>query len=282
MSRAYNARRKARRQAKASAEPAHSRRPISFRRRLPVLVPVLLIAAILSVVGVLGFGASSGAGKEQVAQEVTELLDGIPQKGTVLGSPKAPITVFVHADLQCPTVKLFVENYLPSIIETWVRSGVIRLAYRSLETDALNEEIFFEQERAALAAGRQSTMWNFVLTFVRQQGEVRTDYVTEEFMTDVALQVPRLEVARWRRDRNDALLSKQVALGVQSGHARGLHSTPGFLIGFTAGEAGRVKGRAALRKEVEASLGAQIEALDREAFADDPTIKTIGPSVVGG
>lgn len=282
MSRAYNARRKAKRQARALAEPARSRRPISLRRRLPVLAPAFLIVAILAVVGALGLGASTGAGKEQVAQEVTELLDGIPQNGPALGSARAPITVFVYGDLECPTVKLFVENYLPSIIETWVRPGVLKLDYRSLETDTLNEEIFFEQERAALAAGRQNTMWNFVLTFVRQQGEVRTDYVSEEFLTDIALQVPGLDEAQWRRDRNDALLSKQVALGVQSGHTSGLHSTPGFLIGFTAGEAGQVKGRAELRKEVEASLRPQIEALDREAYEDDPTLRTIGSSVVGG
>lgn len=282
MSRAYNSRRKARRQAQAPAEQRRPRQPSFYRRRPMVLVPALLIAAILAVVGVLGFGASDGVSKKQVKEEITELLDGIPQEGTVLGSPKAPITVFVYADLECPTVKLFVENYLPSIIESWVRPGVLRLAYRSLRTDTLDEEVFFEQEKAALAAGRQDTMWNYFLTFVRQQGEVRTNYVTEEFLAGIALQVPGLNMERWRQDHTDAQLTKRVALSVHSGHTSGLHSTPGFLIGFTAGDDGSRQGNSIVKREVEASLGSQIAALEREAFEDDPSIKTFGPGVIGG
>jgi protein-disulfide isomerase len=246
------------------------------------LVPVLIIASTLATVGVLGFGSSSGVSKEQVRREVAKLLDGIPQSRATLGFPNAPITVWVYADLQCPTVKLFVENYLPSIIGTWVRTGLVRLDYRSLETDTYDEEVFFKQETAALAAGRQDRMWNFVLTFVRQQGEPRTDYVTEEFLADIASQIPGLEMAKWHRNRDDALLSKQVALGVYSGRSRELRSTPSVLIGFTEGDEDRRADRASTMKEVAASLASDIESLRLEASEDFPAIRTVGSSVIGG
>lgn len=281
MSRAYNARRKARRQAQAPIERTRPRRPTVLPRRSAILVPALLIVAILGVVGVLGFGASTGASKEQVAQEVTDLLDGIPQEGPVLGSPKAPITVWIYADLECPTVKLFVETYLPSFIDDWVRTGVARLRYRSLQTDTSNERIFFDQEAAALAAGRQNTMWNFLLTFARQQGEVRTDYATDEFFTGIASQVPDLEVSQWRRDRGDALLSRQVALNVQSAHAHGFRSTPSFVISYSNEEGDRPQDAvdwAAMKREMESALQANIDGLREETRDDFPALQVLEDS----
>jgi hypothetical protein len=281
VSRGYNARRKAKRQeARAAARP--ERRVRQRSHRWLALVPILLIAAVLAVVGVLGFGASSSVSKEQVEQEVTALLDGIPQEGSKLGSTRAPITLTMYGDLECPTVRLFVENYLPSIIETWVRPGALRLDYRSLETDTSDEEVFFEQEIAALAAGRQDKMWNFALTFVREQGEPQTSYVTDEFIGDIATQVPGLRAAEWHKDRADALLSKRVALGVYSGHTRKFSSTPSFLIDFAKGEVDRRFKRASISKELEGSLNRDLEALQKETSADFPTLNSTGITVLGG
>jgi thioredoxin family protein len=264
MSRAYDARRKAKRKAEAAAQGARSEPEASFWRRLTTLTPILVIAAIFTVVGLVGFGLSAVTGKKQVAQEVTELLDGIPQDGAVLGSPRAPVTVWMYGDLECPTVKL---------LDNWVRTGDVRLQYRSLKTDTYNERIFAEQEVAALAAGRQDRMWNYLLTSIREQGEPRTDYVTEGFLTDIASQVPGLKLARWGRDREDARLSMQVALGAHSGHTNGFSATPSFLIGFTEGEVDRRADRAAVREELRAALGDHVEFLRRESNGDFPTVK---------
>ena len=54
---------------------------------------------------------------------------------------------------------------LPYLIETYVRSGKLKIEYRSLETATLNLEKFKAQQLAALAAGRQNKMWNFIELF---------------------------------------------------------------------------------------------------------------------
>jgi len=207
-------------------------------RRLTLLVPVLLIAAIFAVVAVVGFGSSEGGrlSRAEIRQEVAELLANVPQDGTTLGSPDAPITLRVFGDIECPTVKRFVMNHLPSIVETWVRPGVIKIDYRSLQTDTVNEGTFFRQETAALAAGRQDRLWNFVATFVRQQGRLRSAYATDEFIAGIASQLPGLERTQWRRDWGDALLSTQVALGIHRAHLEDMYATPAFLIGRTGGD----------------------------------------------
>jgi protein-disulfide isomerase len=281
VSRAYNAKRKAKRKQAATAareDATHA------RRRHPVrpmaVLPVLAIAAILATVGVLGFGSNSGAvDKKEIQQGVSELLAGIPQEGATLGFPEAPVTVWVLADLECPTVRLFAESYLPSILDTWVRTGDVKFIYRSLETDTYNEEIFYRQEIAALAAGRQDKMWNFVLTFVHQQGEKFTGYATDEFLTDIASQVPGLAKARWKRDREDSSLSKRVALDLRTANKMEMTSTPSFLVDVSNGEGKRDVDQAEsepLRREVEISLGKHIEALSQEAFKDAPTVGPLG------
>jgi protein-disulfide isomerase len=280
MSRSHDARRKAKRQqARIAREGATDARRWHPPRAMAAL-PVLAIAAILGTVGVLGFGGNSGAvDKKEIQQRVSKLLAGIPQQGTTLGSPEAPVTVWVMADLECPTVRLFVESYLPSILDTWVRTGDVKLTYRSLQTDTVDEEVFYRHEIAALAAGRQDKMWNFALTFMHQQGEKFTEYATDEFLADIASQVPGLTREQWRRDRQDGLLSKRVAHDLHAANEMKLSSTPSFLVGVSPGARNQgidPASLASLRGEVESSLGKHIEALDEEAFKDAPTIGPLG------
>jgi protein-disulfide isomerase len=277
VSRGYNARQKAKRQqARASAHPSpHARRTRSSR--LVALVPTLFIAATLAIVGILGFETSNDISKQQVEQEVAALLAGIPQRGMALGSPHAPITIRVFADLECPTVKRFVVSYLPSLIHTWVRSEAVRLEYRPLETDTLNEHTFFRQEIAALATGRQDKLWNFILTFVHEQKPEYTGYATDAFLTDIASQVPGIKLAQWRHDREDALLSERVALSVHSAHARKLRYTPSFLLSITGGSAKNAASSeevTSLGREVKASLAQDRNALNEQSPLDNPALRT--------
>ncbi|TMK59034.1 MAG: hypothetical protein E6G51_01650 [Actinobacteria bacterium] len=280
MSRSYDARRKAKRQqARIAREGAADARRWHSPRAVAVL-PVLAIAAILGTVGVVGFGGNSGAvDKKEIQQSVSKLLAGIPQQGPTLGSPEAPVTVWVLADLKCPTVRLFVESYLPSILDTWVRTGDVKLVYRPLETDTYNEKNFYRQEIAALAAGRQDKMWNFALTFVQQQGDKFTDYATDGFVADIASQVPGLDRTRWQHDREDATFSRRVAHDLYVASKMEMSSTPSFLVGASGDKGSGDVSEAAsvsLREEVEISLTKHIEALDEEAFKDAPTVGPLG------
>lgn len=266
MSRGYNARRKAKRQqARAAAEPPQRQSPKDSRRPV-ILVPVLAIAAILTATAILGFGAGGSPSQKQIDQEVTALLAGIPQQGTTLGSQDAPVTLQMFADLECPTVQRFVESYLPSILSDWVRTGTVKLEYRSLKTDTVDEDIFFSQEEAARAAGRQNRMWNFALTFVRQQGEHFTEYANDAFLVHIAFQVPELSMGRWNRDRRDISLFKPIALSIHSAHSQGMRYTPSFV---TIGHADAKS----LQEEMLAALERDIQALEAEASGDIPILR---------
>ena len=104
----------------------------------------------------------------------------------MLGNPNAPVTLAYFGDLECPICKEFTLGALPSIIQKQVRTGKLKIEYRSLETATHEPEIFKTQQIAALAAGKQNKMWNFVETFYHEQGEENTGYVTESYLQELA------------------------------------------------------------------------------------------------
>jgi hypothetical protein len=266
VSRGYDARRKAKRRQERAAAESSRRRSSPPTRRPEALLPALVVAAILIATAILGFGAGKHASQTQIDEEVTALLAGIPQNGAILGSPQAKTSLQIFVDLECPTVKRFVESYLPSIISSWVRTGALKLEYRSLKTDTVADHTFFRQEEATWAASRQDRLWNFALTFVRQQGQRYTEYATNDFLARIASQVPKLNIRRWRRDREDPSLFRTVALSVGSAHRQDLHFTPSFTMTGPSDTA-------VMQGEIKSSLEKDLQILSAQSSGDTPILK---------
>jgi protein-disulfide isomerase len=231
-------RREQARAARLALEQARVERDLRRRRvRWLAGVLVVVVSAVLAIL--IATGQSAGQRKvapesaqaRAVAGRVTALLAGIPQRGDVLGRPSAPVTLQYFGDLQCPVCRSFTAQALPPLIHRWVRAGDLKVEYRSLETATREPEVFAEQQIAALAAGQQNRMWNFLETFYAEQGEEGSGYVTEGFIRGIARQIPGLDLARWGAARADATLAQPVASDAQAAANDGLNGTPAFLIG---------------------------------------------------
>jgi len=203
------------------------------------IVAGIVVAIIIAVVIATGGSSKKGIPKPsetgKVAAEVTALVGGIPQSANTLGDPKAPVTLQYFGDLECPVCKEFTLGALPSLIQNYVRSGKLKIEYRSLETATREPETFKSQQVAALAAGKQQRMWNFIETFYHEQGEEDSGYVTENYIKGLAQQVPGLDLASWSAARNDPELANIVTSDAQAANAAGFNGTPSFLIGKTGG-----------------------------------------------
>jgi protein-disulfide isomerase len=218
------------------------------RTRLTMLGTVVAVVVAGIVVVLIASGGSAAkkiapesAEARAATSQITSLLGGIPQNGNVLGQPLAPVTLQYFADLQCPVCRSFTIGALPSIIQKWVRGGQLKVEYRSLETATREPEVFKTQQIAALAAGKQNEMWNFVETFYHEQQEEGTGYVTENYIQGIAKQVPGLNLSRWSSDRNDPPLASQVISDAQLANNQGLNGTPAFLIGRSDGATSRLE-----------------------------------------
>jgi protein-disulfide isomerase len=204
--------------------------------QLAVVAGVVVVIIVVILVATGGGGSSKPpapegktATKESAA--VATLLNGIPQKANVLGSSTAPVTLQYFGDLECPICKEFTLGALPTVIQKWVRTGKLKIEYRSLETATREPEVFKTQQVAALAAGKQNKMWYFVETFYHEQGEEDSGYVNEKYLQGIAQQVPGLNLATWTSDRTDSALEAQVTSDAQAANNAGFTGTPSFLLG---------------------------------------------------
>jgi protein-disulfide isomerase len=203
----------------------------TFRRaRIPEGVVVTIIVVILTATG-CGSRKSSETRAIGTGAEIASLLAGIPQHGNTLGDPKAPLTLEYFGDLQCPFCKQFTLGTLRLLVQRYVRGGRLKIEYRSLESATRDPNVFETQQVAALAAGEQNKMWNFIELFYYEQGEENGGYVTEGFLQGLARQVPGLNLLAWTAARNDAALANTIASDARTAHDAGIMRTPSFLIG---------------------------------------------------
>jgi protein-disulfide isomerase len=147
------------------------------------------------------------------------------------------VTLQYFADLECPVCKSFTLGALPSIIQNWVRTGKLKIEFRNMDTATREPEVFRSQQIAALAAGKQNKLWQFTELFYHEQQEEGSGYVTEQFLQNMAQQVPGLNLAQWTAARNDPTLASQITSDAQLVSASGFTGTPSFLIGKTGGPA---------------------------------------------
>jgi protein-disulfide isomerase len=227
------------RKAAEQAELQNAVRRTRFTQ-LAIVAAVIVIGIVAVLIGSGGSGenhavASGGAAAKRVDGEVSKLLAGIPQSANVLGQPTAPVTLQYFGDLECPVCRAFTLSSLPSIISNQVRAGTLRIEYHSLETATREPEVFKAQQIAALAAGRQNKMWNFIETFYHEQGEEDSGYVTEKFIQGIAAQVPGLKFSKWTSDRGESALANQVETDAQTATDERLEGTPAFLLGHSGG-----------------------------------------------
>ncbi|MGA2009210.1 MAG: thioredoxin domain-containing protein [Solirubrobacteraceae bacterium] len=228
------------RQARLEQERALAERA-ARNRRLQMLGGVVVVAVAVVVVLIIASGGSNSTTAPKptspqaktAAQKVDTLLAGIPQDGTRLGSPSAPVTVTEFGDLECPVCKDFATGAENQLIAKDVRSGKVALVYRSLPTATANGPdpgIFPTQQAAALAAGQQKLGWYYIELFYNEQGAEDTAYVTPTYLGGLARQVPGLNYGEWNTQRFNPALTAQVDKDEQAANAAGYNSTPTIVV----------------------------------------------------
>jgi protein-disulfide isomerase len=237
-------RKQRREQARAQRRELEEAEAASAKRRTRLtqlgIVAGIVAAIIVAILLATGGGSKTGIPKNSTqvnttVADVTSLLQGIPQSGNTIGNPNAPVTLQYFGDLECPICKQFTLGALPSLIQSWVRSGKLKIEYHSMETATREPATFNTQQVAALAAGKQNLAWHYLELFYHEQGEENTGYVTESYLQSLARQVPGLNLAAWTAARNDPALAASITSDAQAANSNGFTGTPSFLLGKTGG-----------------------------------------------
>jgi protein-disulfide isomerase len=162
------------------------------RNRLLLLAAAAAIAVIAVVVVIVVAGGNDGGPSADTTSATTTSLTapgsenifaGIPQHGATLGDPKAPATLVVFEDPQCPFCRDWNLGTLPTVIDDYVRPGRIKLVYRGIQVIGPNSQ---KGLRAVYAAGDQNKLWNFSEALYRAQGEENKGWITDGVIRSAA------------------------------------------------------------------------------------------------
>jgi protein-disulfide isomerase len=102
--------------------------------RTRLVVAILAVsAAVAGLLIAVSLGSGGSMSKTTAAAATpASVFAGIPQHGTVLGRPSAPVTLHEYADLQCPYCAEWSRETLPSVVREYVRTGRLKLDFRGL------------------------------------------------------------------------------------------------------------------------------------------------------
>jgi protein-disulfide isomerase len=224
-----------------NTEAARKRRLAIFGGVL--LVVIVVVAVVIAVSSGGGSGsstttsatggapktASNPAGLKGVDAVRSEFV-GIPQTGNVLGDPKAPATMMVFADLQCPFCAEFENNAFPSIVKRYVRPGKLKVVFQPIAIIG-NDSIL--GARAAASAAQQGKLFQYVATLYRNQGQENTGYLNQDYVKKIGSGVSGLDAQKLVTDLKAAPVNKLLNDAQSIATSGHVSSTPTFFVAKT-------------------------------------------------
>ncbi|HEY2354121.1 MAG TPA: thioredoxin domain-containing protein [Gaiellaceae bacterium] len=247
--------RQQRQQAAAAPPPVRAKgaRPAS-PRTLWIVGGVILVVIIAVVLGISLSGSSANAatigvpsetptlgsstktnalgGPMPGAADVAKMLNGIPQKGLVLGDPNAPVQLTEFIDLQCPACQQFETTELETLLKDYVRTNKMSIKMQpwrildrtSTEFDSLRGQ------KATIAASMQNKAFNFAQNLYNNQGVEDTGWLTNVAIANIASSVDGLDTRRLVSDANGPATANTIKTIDALGTAGQYSATPTILL----------------------------------------------------
>ena len=217
-----------------AAESQDSAAQLARKRRVQYLTlaafgAVAVIVALIVISQSGGGGGSSSsppANVTGVAQVNTE-LNGISQSGQVLGDSAAPVTVVEYGDPQCSACKFFSQNVSSALISSEVRPGNAKYEFQPFLIIGPESK---PAMRAALAAGEQNRLWQFMQLFYLNQGGENSGYVTDSFLTGLAKGAGVPDIGKWNESRNSSKWDATIQQGTSQADSFGFTGTPSIVV----------------------------------------------------
>jgi protein-disulfide isomerase len=201
--------------------------------------------ALLVILGIgLAFAFSGGGGGGGVpknakavgsltnalpgASDVAAEFKGIPQTGTTLGWPFAPVTLTEYIDLQCPICQQFETQVFPDIVQRYIRTKKVKVVMKPW---AFIGPDSFRGQAATLAAARQNKAFDFAAVLYDNQGTENTGWLTDQMLYNIAVSVPGMQIKPFFSERSSATVKKQAAQVAADAQANKVTGTPTLFVG---------------------------------------------------
>jgi protein-disulfide isomerase len=181
------------------------------------------------------------------------MLDGIAQRGNVLGSPTAPVRLVEYADPQCPFCAVYARDVLPTLVREYVRTGKVQLVFRGL---AFLGPGSVTALRTAAAASSENKMWNVLELLFRNQGPENA-WVTDELLRSIVV-AAGADADRVVAERDGAAVGSMIDSWARTAQTGGVQGVPAFFVGRGGASLQRVAPRQLAVPEFRAALDAAL------------------------
>jgi len=209
---------------------------LSKKAIIAVIVAAIVVAGV--VIGIQQATKSSSNDSTYAKKftadypNVEQMLNGIPQSGQVLGSPKAPIGIVEYMDYKCPICGAASQNLVPPLIRDYVRTGKATIELQPVHIIQGNQSE--TAALAGLATAPQNRMWYFTELILRNQGNELDPWLTQGVLNDAAT-TSGVNIAEWNQvDAGQGVVSQFLnianAFQADTSAAGDQEATPTFVI----------------------------------------------------
>jgi protein-disulfide isomerase len=209
------------------------------------VVGVVVIAIVLGIVLSRGGNKNGGPGFPSTgsctsavaltgACDANALFKGIPQGGLVLGKPSARVEMELFIDVQCPICKNYEINYLPTIVQKYVRTGKVQI---HLKPWAFIGPQSATGRLGVIAASYQNKAFEYAKVLYDNQpdGSENSGWLDDTMLETIASSVNGLKIQEWLTAKGGSQ-AQSIASGVdqlaKSSHVTG---TPSVFVGKAGG-----------------------------------------------
>jgi protein-disulfide isomerase len=172
------------------------------------------------------------------ATDTQTLFKGIPQEGLVLGSPNAPVEMEMFIDVQCPICKNYEVNYLPTIVQKYIRTGKVQLHLAPWAFIGGAGSQSFSGRLGLIAASFQNKGFQYAKVLYDNQppNSENTGWLDDAMLTKVAASVTGLNLHQWEAAKNGSGVT-QIAAAVDKLASKGnVTGTPTVWVGPANGK----------------------------------------------
>lgn len=206
------------------------------RRRGAVTVPLVVAVVAAMIAAVMMFASGVGKPSDSAGERAGEALESSDPLLAVIrrqaddpvamGATDAPVVMINYSEFQCPFCGKFVRDTEPTLIEKYVKEGILRIEWRDFPY--LGPESI-AAAKAGRAAAAQDEFWAFHDALYANQQPPNSGGLTEDFLAGLAKKVG-LDVTQFRKTMNTGDTADAVQRDFAEGQSIGVNGTPAFLI----------------------------------------------------
>ncbi len=149
-----------------------------------------------------------------------------------IGNPKAPVTIALWFDYQCPFCKRLEENTMPSIISNYVNTGKVKVVFKDFAFLGPDSQTASLVARAVWATAPNKFYEWYSAMYTKQDGE-NSGWGNKADILALTKTIPGINLAKVEQllATNSSKYQQEIAADKAQASSFGINGTPALIIG---------------------------------------------------